>query len=315
MRRGDRLPVGHRPRVVLDRKQHRWWLRARRRGLTATDVPSLMGANPYATPLSVWMDKTGHTDPEDLSGNYAVARGNHMEPMLLAWWESASPGRSLLHTPALIAHPEHTWLMCSLDGLGTDSDGTLVIETKTAGWRAREPWWDDTTLIPDGYALQVLTQLAVTGLPRAHVVADVAGEFTERVIERDTDWEAVVLPALHTWWVTHVQGQTAPPADPVADWPLLNRLWVTEPGTERDATPDEIRLLTQWRDAKTEAGYWGDVTKSLRGEIRVALEHHQRLTLPDDGRPLASLDAGGALRAGPALAELHTNTNERGTVL
>ena len=35
------------------------WLQARRRGIGGSDAPALMGASPWATPLSVYADKMG----------------------------------------------------------------------------------------------------------------------------------------------------------------------------------------------------------------------------------------------------------------
>ena len=35
------------------------WLAARRLGVTGTDISAILGANPWATPLDIWLDKTG----------------------------------------------------------------------------------------------------------------------------------------------------------------------------------------------------------------------------------------------------------------
>ena len=52
---------------------------------------------------------------------------------------------------------------------------------------------------------QVLLQLAVTGLQTAHVVADVAGDFTTLTIERDFDFESWALPALAGQFISLVK--------------------------------------------------------------------------------------------------------------
>ena len=41
------------------------------------------------------------------------------------------------------------------------------LEIKTAGWRQRDDWWDETRLIPTFTPCKVLWRLYVTGLDRA----------------------------------------------------------------------------------------------------------------------------------------------------
>lgn len=308
MRAGDRLPFGHHP-VIVRAKPHdptkpespayKRWLAARAKGLTATEVPAVLGLSEYASAFDVWCRKTGRTGDVDLSGRYAVSRGTHMEPFLAQWW-ARDEGHALIPTPELIAHPEHRWLLASLDRLGTVDGQTVVLEAKTAGWRQRGAWWDEETLIPDGYAAQVLTQLWVTGLETAHVVADIAGEWRTLVINRDREWERAVFPLLAEFRARVKADEPPESYDPVRDYPLFARVWAPEPKSSREATPREVLLLRDWaahRDAK-------DAVEELRGHVRAAMRDVQTLTI---GGIAAATIAGKALRAGKALTQQEEN--------
>ena len=304
MRAGDRLTVGHGAVIVRARPHdptkpesasYQRWLRARAKGLTATEVPAVLGLSDYSSAFDVWARKTGRIGDADLSDQYPVARGTHMEPFLLSWW-AADENCALLPTPELIAHPVHRWLLASLDGLGVAYGEVVVLEAKTAGWRARSDWWDDDTLIPDGYAAQVLTQLWVTGLETAHVVADIAGDWQTLVIKRDREWEAAILPLLEEFQAQVKADEPPNGYDPIRDYPLFNRVWIPKPKTTREATPAEAGLLWEWaarRDMK-------DAVDQLRGYIRYAMRDVAVLTM--NGIPAATNGRSG-LRAGKALTQ------------
>jgi putative phage-type endonuclease len=55
------------------------WLAWRAAGVSASDVPTLLGVSPYKTPWRLWAEKTGLLLPQDLSGNPFVQRGIALE--------------------------------------------------------------------------------------------------------------------------------------------------------------------------------------------------------------------------------------------
>jgi putative phage-type endonuclease len=295
-RRGNqaRNPVGH--AVALMRKPHRpLWLAKRKRLLGATDVSAVLGYNPWKTPLDVWMDKTGRVEPEDLSDKYSVQRGLLLESLLINEW-ARKTGAKLLDFAPLMAHPDYPHIGCSLDAVGQIDGQVVPVEIKTASYRQRTDWWDETKQIPDHYAIQVLMQLAVTGLERAHVAADIAGDFRTLTIERDREFEAWALPALADWWKRHVVGGEEPDIDPVRDYPSLKRLWVPDPGVTIDADPLLMSDIRAYRHASAEAKERKQIVDELKGRIRIAMRESSAITDPDTGRRLVSVSKNGALR-------------------
>ena len=45
------------------------WLNWRSLGVTATDIPVILGLSPYKTVWQLWAEKTGRINPPDLSGS------------------------------------------------------------------------------------------------------------------------------------------------------------------------------------------------------------------------------------------------------
>lgn len=278
--------------VVLGRASRARWLARRRKGLTATDVPAILGVSPWRTPLDVWLDKV---NPAGWAGSYATRRGQRLEPFLAGEYARqylTSPGECVERGPALLAHPDHPLLMCSIDYLAHHADQTVVLECKTAGsWN---PDWADGDL-PDQYAVQALVQAAVTGLPVV-VWADVAGRPELRRIDRDPVWEAQAIPVLEAWWARHVVELTPPPLDPLRDYIHLNRVWRPEPGTTIEASDAVMGAVAACADLRVKNTHLDSVVTGLRTQIRAHMTTHTQLTAP--GRPdlvVARVDRRGAL--------------------
>ena len=214
---------------LMKRRNRRVWLAKRRHVLGATDAVGVLGFSKFKTPLDVFMDKTGRVEPENLDDKYVVQRGNVLEALIVTEWSRRNDAQLLEHAP-LLGHPDYPFLAASLDATGmVDGIGQVVAEAKAVTWRARSDWWDDDVQVPDMYVAQTLIQLAVTGLPMAHVIADVAGEFRQVEVFRDLDFEAWALPMLAEWWQDHVVGDEPPEPDPIRDYPNLRRLWPPNP--------------------------------------------------------------------------------------
>lgn len=269
----------------------RRWLARRRRGITATDVPALLGMSPWATPLSVWLDKHGRGP--DITPSYAMLKGSTLEPLIAAKWAEAS-GETVYKPPLLIANRRHPIMLASVDYLTADAAGLRVLEVKTSNqW---EEWSGGR--LPDMYAAQVLWQLAVTELDEAVVYADVAGRFHERVIPRDLDWEAEVIPRLLAWWDMHVVGGELPPLDMTRDYPLLNRVWEPDPAVEAVATDAVLTCVERARAVAEERARLDDILTAHRTHIRAAMADATTL-LDRDNRPVARIAKNGRMTVLP----------------
>ena len=55
------------------------WLDWRSHGVTASDIPIILGLSPYKTPWQLWAEKVGRINAPDISNNPNVKRGNRLE--------------------------------------------------------------------------------------------------------------------------------------------------------------------------------------------------------------------------------------------
>nr|WP_321271834.1 YqaJ viral recombinase family protein [uncultured Tolumonas sp.] len=207
------------------------WLQIRSTGIGSSDAAAAIGLSSYKCSLSLWLEKTGRQQPEDLSNKEAVVWGTVMEPVLAKMYAERT-GRKVRRVNAVLQHPEHPFMLANLDREVITENGTGVLEIKTAGFYSAQLWDDG---VPVAYQCQVLHQLAVTGHAWADVAVLIAGqEFRIYRIERDDDKIAdLIQREAQFWsWVTNNQ-QPDPDGSYDAQQALLS-LFPTDNGQTLD---------------------------------------------------------------------------------
>ncbi|MGO2658541.1 YqaJ viral recombinase family protein [Mycetocola reblochoni] len=141
-------------RIIADSTDRVGWLRARSRGITATDVATL--STPRSIERAAWAKLNG----TGFSGNRYTDHGRAREPEI-ARWVAATHG--IQPSSALFrAEVEHRHL-ATPDGLTVTPQGSVIlaeIKTTTKPWRS----------VPRNYLRQIWWQQYVIGAERTLVV-------------------------------------------------------------------------------------------------------------------------------------------------
>lgn len=152
-------------------KTHDAWLRARQKGIGASEAAAVIGRSPWLDNVELWRRKTGRTQAPDISSNEAVAYGHAAEAPIRELFALDYPGYEVTYGGAfdMVRHPEHPFILATLDGrlLEKDTGRRGVLEIKTTNIvrsMQKEKWWGpDGPCIPDQYYCQVLWALIATG--------------------------------------------------------------------------------------------------------------------------------------------------------
>jgi predicted phage-related endonuclease len=119
-------------------------------------------------------------------------------------------GNRVRRVNAVLAHPEHQWMLANLDREIVGAGDVQVLECKTAGLNGARLWRDG---VPEYVQLQVLHQLAVTGKAAADVAVLICGqELRIHRIERDETMIAQLIQLEQAFWQM-VEDKVPPPAD------------------------------------------------------------------------------------------------------
>jgi putative phage-type endonuclease len=279
------------------------WLAARREGITATDIPAILGLNKYKTAIDVWTEKVA-PGPDDFNPQIgegeAALWGIVLEDVVAKTW--AEHAGLKVRRIGIIAHEEHSWQRASLDRLVLDCpDGRCGLEVKTRSGYVGESW---DKAIPDDVKAQVRWQLHVSGLDHIHVIALIGGQrlVEHRVNARQVKAEELTTAAQIVW--DSVQTGN-PPQLPEHMWTdeYLEALNPDRSG-ELEVGDDIIQLAEEYKDIVSVSRDLDTEKAELRTKLIGALGEHDTATR--GGRIVYSYKASTTKRLDTkALAEFH----------
>lgn len=228
------------------------WFEQRRAGITATDLPKLLGVSKYGNPLTVWTDKRGEL-PSDAAGE-AARWGQLLEDVVAAEWAERHDVQ--VRRVGVLRHVDRPWQRASLDRLvaGCPDAGPegCALEVKTRSAYVAGRWREQ---IPDDVYTQTAWQRIVSGLPHIHVAVLIGGQRLEvHRYDPDPGVEEQCLTAAGQLWQQVLDGipPVVEPDDLLLD--LLHRLHPTRDGDVEipGDLRDEARHLITMRRAAIE---------------------------------------------------------------
>jgi putative phage-type endonuclease len=163
------------------------WLQWRKKGVGASDVPSVMGVSPYRTIMDVYIDKT--SDVIEEKTNYIMELGNKLEPIARSRYELFNDAD---FPAANFVHATKTHYRASLDGY--NSDLNKAIEIKYVGKNFFEE-------CPDKYYPQIQYQYAVTLCESIDLVQiNNMNEIKSFLVLRNIDYIIAMLERVDWFW-------------------------------------------------------------------------------------------------------------------
>lgn len=171
-------------RIVADSSDRVAWLRARSRGITATDAAKLATSRSVAAAALDKLHGSGFT------GNSWTDHGRAREPVIAEWVQH---NFGIIASSSLFHAAEQRLHLATPDGLAVRANGHVElaeIKTTSKAWRS----------IPRSYLRQVWWQQYVLGAERTLVVWEqhdnfvpIAGEPMSRWVDRDDEQIAALI--------------------------------------------------------------------------------------------------------------------------
>ena len=150
---------------------------------------------------SLWLEKTGQSEGEDLSQNFAVQLGNVTEPLNLAWYELKT-GRPLSRLGEQARHPMVDFFGCTLDGFDAALPAVVQAKHVNAYSKMEE--------VIQRYTPQVTHEMLVCGVELAMLSVIVGTNepvVTEIALDQFYGWQ--YIDQCLRFWI-HVRDRTEP---------------------------------------------------------------------------------------------------------
>ena len=257
-------------------------------GLGGSDLGAILGLNPYRTPSSIWLEKTGRLIPE-VDGIH-LRHGQWNEQFIADEYTRATGLRTQRYN-AMLRHPEapligHVDRLVIPEGAKIASYKTeirtdLGLECKTASAFAagRDSEWGPagTDQVPQSYLLQIAGYQALTGCERWDLAA-LIGNSDLRIYHftRDLELESYLLEEASRWWRDYVIADTPPP--PSSELDARQRWPGHSPGRALEADESLYTDLTLLARLKAEIRDYEKQEQALKDRILPALEDAEIIT-------------------------------------
>lgn len=274
------------------------WHELRRQGVTASEIAAVMGLSKWASPFSLFWQKTYAWTTDD---NAHMSAGRHLEAAIADWWMAEhDPLENLTMRPAgLYAHGDRPWQLATPDRLlyipcaecdGTGRDGTAscydcfgsrpgtvgypvaLLEVK---WVASVTWdgWGEpgTDEIPVYYRAQVLWQADVLGVSTVYIAALGPGGFRSYVVHVDerADGDLRMMRGAGLEFMQRLEARNAPDLDGHdATLSTLSRL---HPDVGDGDVQVPLELAERYRQARADRDEAKTRVAECEAQIRAAL--------------------------------------------
>lgn len=251
----------------MDRNE---WLAQRRTGIGGSDAAAVLGMSKWKTPLSVWLDKTGHDTTTTESE--PMRWGTLLEPVVRQEYAERS-GNEVRQPEAILRHPAHPFMLANIDGV--TSSGRLV-EIKTS--RTAEGWGiPGTDEVPEDYLIQVQHYMAVTALPVADIAVLIGGsDFRIYTVPADAELQGMMIDAEARFWSSVEMNQPPAPVSYADATAMFGR------SARKDASvvasPTIMAEVSRLRGIRAEISNLEAQEEATKATIMVAMGEHDTLT-------------------------------------
>ena len=183
------------------------WLKVRNDSIGGSEAAAIVGMNPWKSAYTLWLEKTGQSQQEDISDNECVHFGTILEQVVAD--EFCRREGKKVRKCGLFRSNRYPFMTASFDRLLVGEDAGL--ECKTSNAFKREEW--DEGEIPPNYYVQCQHYMLVSGLPRWYIACLIGGNhFVSWVVERNDDDIAALEQAEIAFW-DKVQRHIMPEVD------------------------------------------------------------------------------------------------------
>lgn len=275
------------------------WLEERTKGIGGSDVATVLGLNPYKTPLELWEEKTGKTKGK--TAGEAAYWGTQLED-LVAKEFSKRTGMKVQRVNFMLTAGEDGWMRGNIDRaiVNTDIAGRVSVlkpekaaecgrllttdvglECKTANQFMADQWGDSQEQeilagqvvtdhkIPLYYETQIQWYMAVTGLSKFYVAVLIGGnDFRMYEVPRDEDVIQALVSQCEAFWKNNVLADVPPAPVNVED---IKKLYRKDNGEMTEATNEEAADIGELRTLKERIKELQEQEKAVASRVIMAI--------------------------------------------
>jgi putative phage-type endonuclease len=243
----------------------------RRKYIGASECPAVLGLSRWATPLSIWAQKTGNVDIEEKESE-AIELGNELEDYVARRFAKKT-GKSVHRVNKTLFHKKYPFIAANLDRKVDDE--SAVLECKTCSAFKSKEWEGEE--IPQEYILQCHHQLAVTGYEKAYIAVLIGNQdFKWKEIPRDEKIIKDILAREIDFWNKFVKTNTMPNIIKSSDDDTLDKLFPNAKAGAEVVLDDKYNIMIENLEAlsKDKSNIEKQI-KQIKNEFKAAIKENE----------------------------------------
>jgi putative phage-type endonuclease len=203
---------------IIDVKQgSKEWLETRRKYITASQVPALMGLSPYETINDILINKITGKEKDTTGKEALFSKGHYLENQM----RTTLNLQGYSFEPKVVVSKIVPDLLASLDGIEHKEDHDIIMEAKYVGRDKISAI--SVGVIPAHHRIQVQAQLLATGARSCLYIATDGRDQAFQTIIPDEIAQAQIKRAIEEFKTK----LSTTNISPIADTPIIPAEWVT----------------------------------------------------------------------------------------
>ena len=253
------------------------WVEERANYIGGSDVATILGENPYSTPLQLWLRKKGLIPP--IEDSPILRFGHFFEPILAQHFEDVT-GLKTRQVNKTYQQPEHSFLRANIDRMVLSDpkkglESTAVLELKTTTSHRLKALDGE---LPQEWLLQAYHYLGITGFSKAWLQCyerDTCIFHDPVLIQRDDDLIAQNMSKLIQWWQIHMIEGKQP--EPINGEDTLILYPNSRDGKVLEATPNELHIYEELKEVRSRKEDFIKQEEHLKTKLKNKIGHHERI--------------------------------------
>ena len=265
--------------TIIRQKNREEWLKDRSCGIGSSEVATVLGLNPWETPLQLWRRKKGIDPPK--AENFAMKAGHYLEDAVSRFYADET-GKEIIKASAgdwLIVNNDKTFLRVSPDrtywipGRPKSDRNKGIVECKTTQMEV------DAENPPQHWFCQLQYQLGVAELEQGALAWLTMGrDFGYREFTFDKEFYDWMVEEVERFWRDNIIANVEP--DPVNVEDVLLRNPRHQPGKFIMADEEIIEACRQLKEVKEELKDLETQKDELEQKIKMSMGDAEALTAP-----------------------------------
>lgn len=265
---------------TIKASNHAEWLEARKQGVGASEIGTILGVNPYDTPYQLWLRKTGRAPM--VEENFLMKAGHYLESAI-AQFCADETGVEIIKQSAgdfIVVDQSRQFLRVSPDRYAWlpnsrhTKENKVIIECKST---QKQIFEDD---IPLSWFTQVMYQLGVCEMNQAYLAWLTQGrEFGYKHIVFDADfYNDVIVPAAEKFWVDNILADKEPDLINIEDVKL--KFPIHKTGKALEASDELLDRYNTLVDVNRQIKQLSEVKAEAENALRFAMQDAESIIVP-----------------------------------